>query len=106
MAELAADRGEAVGHIGGRDDVHGEAEPVEQLRSQLALLGIHRSDQHEAGVVDVRHAVALDAVGAGHGRVEQRVDQVVGQQVDLVDVQDAPVGGGHQAPAEPGRRPR
>ena len=36
--------------------------------------------------------LALDPVDAAGRCVEQDVHEVVGQQVDLVDVQDAPVG--------------
>ena len=43
-----------------------------------------------------RHAVALDVADPEGGRVEQQVDEVVVQQVDLVDVQDAPVRAGQQ----------
>ena len=44
--------------------------------------------------------VALDARDARGGGVEQRVDEVVGQQVDLVDVEDALVGAREQARLE------
>ena len=37
--------------VGGRRDGDREPEAVEQLRAQLALLGVHRADQHEAGRV-------------------------------------------------------
>ncbi len=43
-----------------------------------------------------RHAVTLDVAGPEGGRVEEQVDEVVVQQVDLVDVQDAPVRRGEQ----------
>ena len=77
--------------------VDGEPEPVEQLRPQLALFGVHGADQHEAGLVAVRDAVALDVRAAHRGGVEQHVDQVVVQQVDLVDVEHAAVGAGQQS---------
>ncbi|POM21252.1 hypothetical protein CSX04_02687 [Burkholderia cepacia] len=66
-----------------------QAEAVEQLRTQLALLGIHRADEHEARVVRVRHAIAFDDVHAARGDVEQRIDEPVGEQVHLVDIQHA-----------------
>ena len=44
-----------------------------------------------------RDGVALDARDARGGRVEQRVDQVIGQQVDLVHVEDALVRAREQA---------
>jgi hypothetical protein len=70
-------------------DVHAEPEPVEQLGPQVSLLGVHRPDQHEPRRVAHRHAVALHGRPAHGGSVEQEVDEVVVQQVDLVDVQQA-----------------
>ena len=46
--------------------------------------------------------VPLDAVDSEGGGVDQDVDEVVGQQVDLVDVEHAAVGGGQEAGPEPG----
>ena len=80
--------------------VHGEPEAVEQLRAQLALFRIHRADQHEAGLVTVRDAVALDVHAAHRGRIQDHIDQMVVQQVDLVDVQHATVCAGQQARRE------
>ena len=74
-----------------RPHVDGEPEPVQQLRTQLALFGVHRADQDEPGLVAVRDAVAFDVHPAHRGGVEQHVDEVVVQQVDLVDVQHAAV---------------
>ena len=42
----------------------------------------------------MRHAVAFDVHPAHCRRVEKYVDQVIGQQVDLVDVEHAAVGAG------------
>ena len=80
--------------------VDGEAEPVQQLRAQLALFGVHGADQHEAGLMAVRDAVAFDVDPAHRRGVEQHVDQVVVQEVDLVDVQHAAVRAGQQARRE------
>ena len=82
--------------VAGRAHVDGEPEPVEQLRAQLALFGVHGADQHEPGIVAVRDTVAFDVHPAHRGGVEQHVDQVVVQQVDLVDVQHATVRAGQQ----------
>ena len=89
------------GRVDGAADVDGEPEAVEQLGPEVALLGVHRPDEEEPGGVGVRHAVALDPVDAGGSGVEEGVDEVVGQQVDLVDVEDAAVGGGQQPGLEP-----
>ena len=83
-----------------RGDLDGEPEAVEQLRAQLALLGVHRADQQEPGRVAYRDALAFDVAGAERGRVEQQVDEVVVQQVDLVDVEHAAVGGREQTRLE------
>ena len=82
------------------DHLDPEAEAVEQLRAQLALLDVHRADEQEARVVHDGDGVALDARDAGGGRVEQRVDEVIGQQVDLVHVEDALVRAREQARLE------
>ena len=76
---------------------HGEAEAVEQLWAQLALFGVHRPDEQEAGIVADRDRFALDDGDARRGGVQERVDQVVGKQVHLVDVEDSPVGSRQQA---------
>ncbi len=78
-------------------DLHGQPEPVEELRAQLALLRVHRADEHEPGGVLDGDAVPFDGGAAHRGGVQQQVDEVVVEQVDLVDVEDAPVGAGQQA---------
>ncbi len=88
---------DAGGRVTWRGDLDGQTEPVEQLRTQLALLGVHRPDEHEAGGVLDRDAVALDGRPAHRGGVEEQVDEVVVEEVDLVDVKDAAVGTGEQA---------
>ena len=92
----------AQGRVARRRRVDREPEPVEQLRTQLALLRVHRADQQETRRVPHRHALPLDVGHAQRGGVEQQVDEVVVQQVHLVDVQDAR---GARPPAAPARRP-
>ena len=89
-----------VGRSVGRADLDREAEAVEQLRPQLALLRVAAADQHEAGGVADAQALALDHVLARGRDVEQQVDQVVLEQVDLVDVEKAAIGAGQQAGLE------
>ena len=86
--------------VAGGVHVDRQPEPVEQLRTQFALFGIHGADEHEPGVVAVRDAVALDVHPAHRRGVEQHVDQVIVQQVDLVDVEHAAVGARQQAGRE------
>ena len=96
VGEPAADDLGADRRVGGRADVDAQGEAVQELRAQVALLDVHRPDEDEAGVVLGRDRLALDARDRGGGGVEQRVDEVVGQQVDLVDVEDPLVGAGEQ----------
>ncbi len=96
--DLGAERG--VGH---RLDLDGQAEAVEQLRAEVALLGVHRPDEDETRGMAERQALALDVVDAHRGGVKQQVHQVIAEEVHLVDVQDAPVRGREQARLE---RPR
>ena len=84
-----------------------EAEAVEQLRAQLALLGVHRARRAGSARRARRETPrARRATTPERGGVEQHVDEVVGQQVDLVDVEDPPVGARRAARARrPARRP-
>ena len=68
------------------DHIDAEAEPVEQLRPQLPLFGVHGAHQDEMRGMDNRDAFALDDVDAHCRRVEQDVHKVVVEQVDLVYV--------------------
>ena len=82
-----------------RLDAHRQSEPVGDLRPQLTLLGIHRADQQKAGRMRDRDPLALDGVDPQSGRVEQEIDQVIVEEVDLVDVQQPPVGAWQAGPA-------
>ncbi len=84
--DLDADAGVARG-----GDVDGQPEAVEQLGTQLALLGVHGADEDESRCVRDGHALALDAGAPHRGRVQEGVDEVVRQEVDLVDVEHAAV---------------
>jgi hypothetical protein len=82
-------------------DIDAEPEPVQQLGAHVPLLGVHRPDEDEAGRVRIRDALTFHRVHT-HGRgVQQRVHQMVVEQVDLVDVEDAAVGRRHQTRLEP-----
>ncbi len=83
-----------------RDDVHGEPEPVEQLRTQFAFLRIHGSHQQERRGVRHRNAFPLDVRTSHRSRIQQQVHEVVVQQVHLVDVEHPPVRGGEQTGLE------
>lgn len=81
-------------------DLDGQPEPVEQLRPQLALFGIHGADEQELRGVPYRDTLALDVRRPHRGGVEEQVDQVVVEEVDLVDVEDPAVRVGEQARLE------
>ena len=82
--------------LAGPAHLDAEPEAVEQLRPQLPLLDVHRADEQEARCVHGRDGVALDARDARGRGVEQRVHEVIGQEVDLVDVEDALMGAGQE----------
>ena len=87
----------AVPEFGDAVHVHAQREPVEELRAQVALLRVHRADQDEAGGMGEGDAFALDDVHAAGGRIQEDVDNVVVEQVDFIDVEEAAVGGGEHA---------
>ena len=72
-------------------DEHAQADPVGDLRAQLAFLGIHRADQREARRVVDRVLTAFDVHDAKRCGVEQRVDDDVGEEIDLVHIEDVAV---------------
>ncbi|MOA07304.1 hypothetical protein D3C78_1269920 [compost metagenome] len=79
--------------------IKGDVQPktIQQLRTQLTLLRVHGANQYKARAVTMRNTVALDSVGATGGDIEQQVDQMIGQQVDLIDIQHPPVSLGQHA---------
>ena len=77
-------------------DLDAQADPVGDLRPQIALLLVHRAHEQEPRRVRDRDALSLDDVHAERRRVEQDVRQVVVEEVDLVDVEDAAVRLGEQ----------
>ena len=81
-----------------RPDV--QADPVGELRPEIALLGVHGADQHEARRMAIETPSRSTRVDAHGGGVEQHVGEVVVEQVDLVHVEDAAVGRGQQARLE------
>ena len=72
-------------------DVDAQAEAVEQLRPQLALLRVHRPDEDEPRGMRDGDSLALDGVDAHRRGVEEHVDNVVVEEVHLVDVEDVAV---------------
>ena len=76
---------------------HRQAETIQQLRTQVAFLRVHRPHQHKLGGVAHRNALPLHIVAAHGGGVQQHIHQMVVEQVHFVNVQDAPVGAGDEA---------
>ena len=80
--------------------LHAEGEAVQELRTQVAFLGVHGAHEDEAGRVGEADPLPLDDVHPHGRRIEQQVHDVVIEQVDLVHVQQPAVGGGEDARLE------
>ena len=76
----------------GCGDIHRQTESIQQLRAELTLFWVHRPHEDKTGRLRVRDAVTLDDHPARRRCVQQHVDEVVGEQVDLVDVEHSPIG--------------
>mmetsp|Transcript_22747 Transcript_22747/g.40655 ORF Transcript_22747/g.40655 Transcript_22747/m.40655 type:complete len:316 (-) Transcript_22747:350-1297(-) len=72
-------------------DGDGKSEAIQELRPELALLGVAAADKDELGWVSDADALAFDRVPAAGSAVKQDVDQVIVQEVHLVHVEDAAV---------------
>jgi hypothetical protein len=77
--------------------VDDQAKAIQELGPQLAFFRIHGSDQDESGRVTKRQSFSLDLMNAAGGRIQKDVHEVIGQQVHLVDVEDAAIGRRQQA---------
>ena len=91
---------DALTNIANALDIDAQAKAVEQLRSQLALLGVHGADEDEPRRMRHRHALALDGVLTHRRGVEEDVDDVVVEEVHLIDVEDVAVRFGEHARLE------
>ena len=76
------------------------AKTIQQLRTQVAFFGVHGADEDEARGVGEADAFALDDVYAHRGGIQQQVDDVVIEQIDFIDIEDAAVGVGEDAGVE------
>jgi len=79
--------------VGQTGDGDIESEPVEELRPKIPLFGVHGADEHEPGGMDIGNAFSFNHIDSGGCGVQQHVHQMIVQQVDLVHVENAPVGG-------------
>mmetsp|Transcript_86442 Transcript_86442/g.193249 ORF Transcript_86442/g.193249 Transcript_86442/m.193249 type:complete len:471 (-) Transcript_86442:36-1448(-) len=69
----------------------GEPEAVQELWPQVALVRVRSAHEDEACGMPNAHALPLDGVPTACSAVEKNVHKLVVQQVDLVDVEDAPI---------------
>ena len=76
------------------------AEPIQQLRAQLAFFGIAGTDQHEPRRMTDAQSFALDDVFAGCGDIEQQIDQMIFQQIGFIDVEKPAMRAGQQSRLE------
>ena len=90
----------ALPRVGDAVHVHTQRKAIQELRPEVALLGVHGADQDEAGRVAEADPLPLHHVHA-HGRgVQQQVHDVIVQQVDFIHVEQAAVGRGQHARLE------
>ena len=81
-------------------DFHRQTEPVQQLGPQVALFRVHGAHQNEIGGVADGDSFPLHVVAAHGGGIQQNVDQVVVEEVNFVNVENAPVSGGYETRLE------
>ncbi len=81
-------------------DLDAEGKTVQKLGAQLAFFRVHGAYQDKARRMAKGDPFTLHDVAAHRCRVEQEVHNVIVQQVYLVHVEEAPVGGGQHAGLE------
>ena len=100
VSQASPDHLGPVRRLGQVGEIDHQAEAVEQLRPQFPLFRVHRADQHESGRMTQGKPFALHAMYATGRGIEQDIYQVVGEQIDLIDVEDAAIGSSEQAGLE------
>ncbi|MEQ1913319.1 MAG: hypothetical protein ABMA15_31190, partial [Vicinamibacterales bacterium] len=80
------------GHIRWSLDVDRERESVQQLWAKGAFLRVHRTQQDEVRGLARAETLALNGVHATSDGIEQRICEMIGQQVHFIDVEHATVG--------------
>ena len=93
---------DAGGNVGGCADLHREAEAVEKLRTKLPLFRIAAADQNESRRMTNAEPLSLDDIFAGGRDIEQKVDDVILEQIHLVDIEKAAMSPRQQPRLEPG----
>ena len=79
---------DTAGKVVRRLHLNRHAEPIQQLRPQLALFRIAGADQHEPRRMTDTQPFALDDVFAGCGDIEQEIDQMIFQQIGFINVKE------------------
>ncbi len=81
--------------LSGREIVANEnsvGEAIHQLRTKDAFLRVHGTYQDILAADHARKSVPLHAVLASRGGVENEISEMIGEKVDLIDVEDPAVG--------------
>ncbi len=92
--QTATDDLTALGRLGLATQCDVQAKAIQQLRAQFAFFRVHGADQYEARCMAMGNTIPLDHIDAAGSNVQQQVDQMVGEQIDLIDVQHTAVGFG------------
>ena len=83
-------------------NLHTESETIDELGPQFPFFGIHGAHQDEPRGLAGGNTITLDRDPAAGGRVQQKIDDVIRQQIDFIDIQDAAVGSGQEAGSQLG----
>ena len=78
-------------------DLHNQAESVEKLGPQIALLRVHGAHQHKPCWMGITDTLTLHCVDAHGGAVKEHIDDMVVQKIDLIHIEDVAVGLGQQS---------
>ena len=79
------------GYIAGRSHVDREAESILKLWAELSLFGVTAADQHKLRRVSHTQPLSLNDVLSGSSDIEERIHDVVLQQIHFVDIQEATI---------------
>jgi hypothetical protein len=86
--------------IRNRRDLSVESETIEKLRPQFTFFGIARAYEHEPSGMAGGNAFAFDYVTARRRRVKQDIYDMIVEQINFVDVEEAAIGAGQQSGLE------
>ena len=78
--------------IGDALDLHTEAKAVQQLGTQFTFVRVHSANQNEFGRMGEGNTLPFHGIGTHGSRVQQKVHNVIVQQIDLIHIENATVG--------------